>query len=187
MADEPDGFEGHEVDPRERSQDRLPLEEVQATKAPEAPSKAPVPVAPGGEPDAPKPYVMPRMAAISIIPKRKVTIKGPEPYEAVEIELWINPPDGEVTARAASSRNLGDYMSHFILDWSLTDDQGNKLPIDEESMAVFPKELWDWMIQEFGEARMRPLVPPKDADTMKNQTPTPMNPSRNRNLNGTTS
>lgn len=172
--------------------DDFEVQEVNPPESTPAPSKAPVPKVPGSKDDGAnepesKPYVMPRMAALSIIPKRTATIIGPEPYEKVSITLWINPPDGEVNARAQSSKNLGEYMAHFITDWSLVDEEGTKLPITEEGMAVFPKELWDWMIQQFGEARMRPLVPPKDDTIGKNRTPTPLNSSRNPSLNGTTS
>lgn len=188
MVDEPEGFGMAEIDPRNQpprqGQDRLPIEEPQP---PQTPSQAPVPIVPGsGQPPEPKPYTAPRFAAVSIIPKRTATMTAPEPYEAFKVTLWINPPDGEVTARAESARNLGDYMSHFITDWSLTDEEGTKLPITEASMEVFPKDLWDWMVQEFGEARTRPLVPPKNDTTAKNQTPRQMNQSRNPSLNGTT-
>lgn len=157
--------------------DRLPLEDPPSEQLLPETSLA------GGEV---KPYVKPKLAAVSIIPKRVVEVTGPAPYEAVKITLWINPPDGEVNARASSSKNLGEYMTHFIMDWSLTDEDGEKLPINEASVSVFPKDLWDWLIQEFGEARTRPLVPPKNDTTANNRTPRQMNPNHNQNLNGST-
>jgi len=137
-------------------------------------------------------YVAPRQAAISIIPKREFTLRAPDPYQAFEVTFWVNPSDAEIQARLGSSGNWADYLAHFMLRWNLRYEpeegaiEGEMVPITGDGIRMLPKELFDWMFAAFGEARVRPLVTPKDDNTGKNRTPTPANSNRNQSLNGST-
>jgi hypothetical protein len=190
MADEPvQGFEDREiVDPRQ-APGRLQFTEP--TPDPVKPPEATVAAVAGGDdkppdPPAPPPYERPLFAAFDQIPKREYTIVPPPPYNNLEIVVWINPSDAEVNARTKAMRHLGDFLAGFILRWNLKDEHGNEMPINGDSLTMFPKDLWDWFYQEYADVRNRPLVPPKSDTTTKNQTPRAMNRNPSPNSNSST-
>jgi hypothetical protein len=130
------------------------------------------------------PYIAPRRAALSMIPKRESTIRAPEPYQEVEVTFWINPSDAEIQARLDSNGSWAAYLAHFITRWNLKYEDGEMIAIDEDAMGMLPKELFDWMMKEFGEARVRPLVPPNNDTTGRSPTPIPTNRNRSPSSNG---
>lgn len=181
MADM-DDFEVHEVTPTKPTPtpDRLSLEEpVQATRT-EIQAEVEEAV------KTPPIYERPRFASSDLIPRRRAELIPPEPYEKLRFVMWANPSDGEINARVKSTTNFAEFMACFILEWNMVDEEGEPLEITAANMEVFPKDLWDWLTQEYGQLRQRPLVPPKDDTTDKNQTPRPMSRNSNRSLNGST-
>lgn len=175
LAQQPgdEGFDIAQVDAeRQPVPDRLPLSDDEGTDALRQAAEDAVGEAQAEERPV---FIKPRqLAGIKEITKKCYM---PEPYDHYWVMLWVNPSDLEVE-RAAKTMSLSDYLLHWVRGWNLEyaevkdPETGEVLqpaepvPLTSEGLLVLPGNGVQWLMMEFGQQRLAPLVrKPKDTSS----------------------
>lgn len=113
--------------------------------------------------------IMPRRLKGSMYHERVQTIKdAPDPYNTIEIVMWVNPPSNVINAVAEKRPMLRDFLFEFVRGWNLEyeeDENGHCDPVEfnRDNMAILTEEYIGWLGEEFRKYRTNPLVKLSDS------------------------